>query len=133
MEDMIWGFITWQFVFFCLALGAIVYVVRRIAEFIMQATQKEAKWWREFVLPIFPIILGQTVALLIVSYPYPEGFTSAGGRWIFGLVAGFSSGFVVRMYKSLLSTKVAELVAKLKSLLGSVKKESKEELKEDQQ
>jgi len=136
MEEMFLGFITWQFLFFCIAIGAIVLFIRRLVEFIMDTAKvnKDVKWWRDLVLPALPIVLGQGIALLVVSYPYPAEFTSIGGRWIFGLVAGFSSGFVVRMYKSLLSGKVAELLAKVKTLLGSVpvKEEPKEEPKDKQ-
>jgi hypothetical protein len=126
MEQIFLGFITWQFLFFCLALGALVYVVRTSVEFALHNTNKNAKWWRELVLPIFPIVLGPTVTFFITVYPYPEGFDGAGGRWIFGLVAGFTSGFVVRIYKSWLSGKVTDLISRLKVTLTPNKEEPKE-------
>jgi len=133
MEQIFFGFITWQFLFFCIALGAIVYVVRLGVDFALGQTKKNAKWWREFLLPIFPVLLGQIIALLVTSYPFPEGFTSAGGRWIFGLVAGFSSGIVVRLYKALLSGRALELVGKLKGLMHLNKAEvAKDESEQDE-
>lgn len=76
------------------------------------AAHKDATLWKDLVLPIMPIVLGQAMALLLTLYPYPEGFTSLGARWMFGLVAGFSSGLIVRLYKSLLSGKINELTSK---------------------
>jgi len=116
MDTILEAFLTWQFLFFCIAIGAVVFVMRVIAEYVMAnwaAAAKESKLWRDLILPILPILLGQAAALLISQYPYPVGFTSQGGRLIFGLVAGFSSGLVVRLYRSFLSSKIADLTGKV--------------------
>lgn len=117
MDTVIHAFLSWQFLFFCLAIGAVIFVIRQVVEYGMEnwwplkqwkAAHKEAKLWRGLILPILPILLGQVGALLAKSYPYPEGFSSTSGRVVFGLVAGFTSGLVVRLFRSFLSDKVSE-------------------------
>ena len=117
MDTVIHGFLSLQFLFFCLAIGAVIFVVRQVVEYGMEnwwplkqwnAANKDAKLWRGLILPILPILLGQVGALLVKGYPYPEGFSSTGGRVVFGLVAGFTSGLVVRLFRSFLSDKVSE-------------------------
>jgi hypothetical protein len=117
MDTILEAFLSWQFLFFCIAIGAVVFVIRQVAEYAManwRSKAKESKLWRDLALPILPIVLGQVAALLIKQYPYPEGFSSTGGRLVFGLVAGFSSGLVVRLYRSFLSSKVAEYGTKIR-------------------
>lgn len=116
MDNFFQAFLSWQFLFFCLAIGAVVYVLRIVMEYLMvnwAAAAKESKLWRDLVLPILPILLGQIAALCITQYPYPEGFSSKGGRLVFGLVAGFSSGLIVRLYRSFLSNRIASLTNKI--------------------
>ena len=117
MDTLIQAFLTWQFLFFCLAIGAVVFVIRQVVEYGMEnwwplkqwkAAHKDAKLWRGLILPILPILLGQGGALLAKAYPYPEGFSSTSGRVVFGLVAGFTSGLIVRLFKSFLSDKISE-------------------------
>lgn len=120
MDNIIEAFLSWQFLFFCLAIYAVVYVIRTFAEYLMANwafAAKESKLWRDAILPTLPIILGQLGALSFVKYPYPEGFSSRGGRIAFGLVAGFSANFVARIYKSFLSNKITGLTSKVSSMV----------------
>lgn len=127
---MFLAFLTWQFAFFCIAIGAVVYVFRLLAEYMMEnvwpfskwaSVNKEQKLWRGFILPVLPVLVGQLMAFLVTSYPYPEGFNTSGTRWIFGLVAGFSSGLIVKIYNEVLSGKLSDLAVKALALLSSVK------------
>lgn len=122
MENILQAFFSWQFLFFCLALGAVVFVIRKVVEYWMEnwwplknwtAANKDAKLWRELILPILPIILGQVAAIYAVQYPYPQDFKTLSGRMVFGLVAGFTSGLLVRIYRAFLSTKLNDFVSKL--------------------
>lgn len=126
MDDILQSFLSWQFLAFALAIGAVVFVIRQLVEYWMSnwwplkqwtAANKEAKLWRDLFLPILPILLGQVGALLATHYPYPEGFTSTSGRIVFGLVAGFTSGLFVRLYKSFLASKTAEFSEKVSSFV----------------
>lgn len=119
MDTVLQAFLTWQFLFFCIAIGAVVFVLRQIAEYVITNwtfASKESKLWRDLVLPISPILLGSVGAVLLKQYPYPAEIVSAGGRFVFGLVAGFSSSFIVRMYTAFLQDKISELSVKLTGL-----------------
>lgn len=116
MDSIFQAFLNFQFLFFCIAIGAVVFILRIVAEYMMAnwaSAAKESKLWRDLILPILPILLGQFGAFFFKSYPYPEGFNSNGGRVVFGLVAGFSSGLIVRLYRSFLSSKVSEITGKI--------------------
>ena len=123
MDTILHAFLSWQFLFFCIALGAAVFVIRQVVEYAMKnwwplkgwaAANSKAKVWRDLILPIMPIVLGQVAALVAHQYPYPEGFSTVSGRVVFGLVAGFSSGLIVKLYKSFLASTVADYAARIK-------------------
>lgn len=141
MDTVIEAFLSWQFLFFCLAIGAVVFVIRQIAEYWMKnwwplkqwkAANKQAKLWRDLILPILPILLGQAAALLATGYPYPEGFSTLSGRIAFGLVAGFTSGLVVRLFKSFFAGKMAEYGEKVNAFLSSKPSKKRERAQEDE-
>jgi len=103
--DLISQLFAWQFMLFCLGIASITFVVRSSVEQIVTGT-KEAKLWKELILPIFPVIVGAMIGIFATSYPYPDGFDSASGRTMFGLVAGLLSGLLYRVIKSLLSSNI---------------------------
>lgn len=127
MDTILQAFLSWQFLFFCIAIGAIVFVIRQVVEYAMEnwwplkgwvAANSNAKVWRELLLPILPIVMGPAITFFATGYPYPEGFTGNSSRIIFGLVAGFSSGLIVKLYNSFLSSKVAEFASKITSAVA---------------
>jgi hydrogenase-4 membrane subunit HyfE len=114
MDTVLQALLSWQFVLFCLAVSAIVFVVRKFAEYAMEnwaAAAKESKLWRELILPILPIVLGTACAFLAKKYPYPDGLNTGSARIAFGLVAGLLSGLVYKVVKGTLSSKLAGLVS----------------------
>lgn len=126
MDTILQAFLSWQFLAFSLAIGAIVFVIRQVVEYGMAnwwplkdwaAAHKDARLWRSLLLPILPILLGQAAGLLLHNYPYPEGFNTHSGRFVFGLVAGFTSGMFVRLYRSFLASKTAEFGEKISSFV----------------
>lgn len=128
MDSILDGILSLQFVFFCLAIGAVTFVIRKIVEYAMvnwwplknwNSANKDASFWKEVLLPILPIFLGVLAAVKISQYPYPEGFSSNSSRFIFGLVAGFTSNFAVRLLKSEVSSKVGDYANKIFSALKS--------------
>lgn len=124
MDTFFQAIFSWQFLLFCLAVSAIVFVLRQVVEFVLDnpkvPASKTSKVWKELVLPILPVFLGVGFALLAKNYPYPEGLTSSSGRLAFGLVGGLSSGLIYRLYKSFLGAQVKSLSNKVSKL---VKKE----------
>jgi hypothetical protein len=126
MDTILQAFLSWQFLAFALAIGAVVFVIRQLVEYWMSnwwplknwtAANKEAKLWRGLILPVLPVLLGQVGGLLAKNYPYPEGFHETSGRIAFGLVAGFTSGMFVRLYRSFLASKTAEFSEKVSSFI----------------
>jgi hypothetical protein len=101
---------SWQFLLFCLAIAAIIFVIRRFAEYAMEnwaSAAKESKLWKELILPILPVLIGPVAAFFAKKYPFPDGLNSISARIAFGLVAGLLSGLVYRVLKSMLSYKAA--------------------------
>lgn len=82
------------------------------------AANSNAKVWRELLLPILPIVIGPAITFFATGYPYPEGFNGSSGRVVFGLVAGFSSGLIVKLYNSFLSSKVSEFASKITTVVA---------------
>lgn len=108
MDPILQTLFSWQFVIFSMAIAAIMFVLRTITEYIMSncsATAKESKLWNDLLLPILPVLIGPTAAVLIKKFPYPDGLTTSSSRLIFGLVAGLLSTLLYRVFKALLMQK----------------------------
>ena len=56
------------------------------------------------------MVLGPFSAIFITAFPYPDGLTTKTSRFIFGLVAGLLSGFIYRVFKSLLIQKTKSVI-----------------------
>lgn len=116
MDAILQTFINWQFFMFGLAVAAVVYVFRKIIEFIISSMVPSSKvswsWklWTDLLLPIAPVIFGVLGALVFKTYPYPNGLTTEGDRIIFGLVAGLLSTLFYRVVKALLVQKIQSIL-----------------------
>ena len=122
LEPLYQTILNWQFFLFCLAISAIVFVLRKVVEYALirwTSFAKESKLWRDVVLPVAPVFLGLLGALVAKNYPYPVGLSSSSGRLAFGLAAGLLSGFIFRMVTAFLSEKIvttlSNIMAKLKT------------------
>jgi uncharacterized membrane protein YedE/YeeE len=110
MDTVLQAFISWQFIFFCLACAAITFVARTIIEYVLDnpnvPASKHSKFWKDLFLPLLPIFFGPMGAWLASGFPYPDGLGNSSARVVFGLVAGFLSGIVYRIVKSFLVSKI---------------------------
>lgn len=109
MDPILQTLFSWQFVIFGMSIAAVMFVIRKVAEYAMSnwaAAAKESKLWNDLLLPILPVILGATSALLIKTFPYPEGLHTGSSRFIFGLVAGLLSTLLYRVFKALMVQKI---------------------------
>src|SRR5690606_30124076 len=100
---------SWQFLLFCLAIAAVLFVIRRVFEYALdnwKIEAKNSKLWKDLILPILPVFLGPTAAYLAEAYPYPNGLDSASARIDFGLVVCLLSGLVYRVLKSSLGYRI---------------------------
>jgi|1_EtaG_2_1085319.scaffolds.fasta_scaffold31964_2 hypothetical protein len=59
----------------------------------------EKKVWRDFLLPISPIVFGALAALLIQDYPYPDIVRSDATRVMFGMGAGLVAAHAYKTIK----------------------------------
>lgn len=109
MDTIFQALFSWQFLLFCLAIAAVLFVIRRIFEYLMDTRKidaKNSKFWKDLILPILPVIIGPTAAYIAHQYPYPGGLSSSAARVAFGLVAGLLSGLVYRVLKSMLGYRI---------------------------
>ncbi len=114
MDTILQTLLSWQFLIFGTAVAAIMFVIRKIIEYAIvnwTPLSKESKLWNDLILPILPVIIGSCGALLFKTYPYPDGLTTSGGRFIFGLVAGLLSTLIYRVTKAMINQKISGAAA----------------------
>jgi len=123
MDPILQVLLSWQFIFFGLAVATVMYVFRLIVEYLASVFKKDlstSHLWNNLVLPVMPIVLGVVAAILLKKFPYP-GFTAdatgvvlRGDRIIFGLVAGTFSTLMYRVIKSLFYQKLVSVAQGLR-------------------
>jgi uncharacterized membrane protein YedE/YeeE len=109
MDNILQVLMSWQFIIFSLGIVAITSVLRTVVEYILtnvKVMAKESKLWNDLILPIMPVVLGSVSTVFIKGYPYPEGISATGGRFVFGLVAGLLSTLLYRIVKALFNQKL---------------------------
>jgi hypothetical protein len=142
MDAILQTFFSWQFLTFGVGVSAIVFVLRKIAEYLMANfgwAAKESKLWKDLLMPILPVFVGTIGAMILSSYPYPAGMETVGGRFVFGLVAGSLSTLLYRVAKAFLVKNLKTLdpsasdsevapdpVADVKQVLDEVKSADKQ-------
>ena len=112
MDPILQMFLSWQFIIFCLAISAVIFVIRSVFEYLIInyiTSVKNLKLWKELILPILPVSIGCFLGWQIKSYPYPPDLSFTGGRIIFGMVAGLLSGLVYRVIKGILYNKTTDV------------------------
>ena len=100
--------LSWQTVLLSLAIYAITLIFRRVLEGIKKFDLKDRIYWRDVIVPTFPLVAGALIGMLPQSSnlcPGSIGITMF-NRMLFGLFCGLVSGF---------------LYAKIMSLVNSVK------------
>lgn len=112
-DNVFQALLSWQFALFCLGIAGVTFVLRKLIEFFVLDNPKmpgtrTSKFWRDLILPIFPIVFGGMAAGFIHKYPFPDNLHSLSGRVIFGLVAGLFSSQVYRMMNSFLKNKLGK-------------------------
>jgi len=118
MDPLLQTLLSWQFVFFSLGIAAVIFVIRKIVEFLMDTYKifaKESKLWTDLLLPILPVFLGAGGAAALTMFPYPDGLTTTSGRFVFGLVAGLLSTLIYRVIKALLGDKIVSAISSITS------------------
>ncbi len=102
-------FTIWNGFLLSLGIYAVVFVVRKVVEFILKGYKlSNARWWRELALPVMPVLLGVCVGLFAETYPYPEGIKDVLSRVLYGAVCGLVSSLSYRVLKKVLVKKAKE-------------------------
>lgn len=92
------------FVMYCLGVFALSLGVRRVVE-VAYPKAKVSLWWTDVILPGVPILLGALIGLVAKKFPFPAPIAVLSGRLLYGVVAGFLSGWVYRMVRGALKAK----------------------------
>ncbi len=106
-----------------MAFRAIVEAIFKKLDVVLPAKVENfiSDFWKEWVLPAMPIVIGGLMAYFISDYPYPPEFAASNsGRLFFGLIAGFFSATVYRFAKFNIKKYVPEEV---KSKVGGLAKQ----------
>jgi hypothetical protein len=114
MDNVLQALLSWQFIFFALAIAAMTFVLRKVVEFAIDSPHiptgtmtKENRFWTELILPISPVLMGAAIGFFATMYPFPDGIASASARIAFGMVAGLLSGLLYRVIKGVLVSKLS--------------------------
>jgi hypothetical protein len=99
-------FATWQFLVLCLGIAAVTFVFRTTIEYAIlnnpsMPGNSHSRFWRDFILVIFPVILGVVFAFTGKSFPYPEAIYEPYSRLLFSASAGLLSPTAYRVIKAL--------------------------------
>lgn len=110
--DVLTQLLSLENIVLCLAVVALVWAQRKLAELLIPSLTKEGtkaqKWWSEFLVPIGPLGTGGLL-MLIPQLPAPEMFSeSLISRMIFGLFIGLISGLVYRLVKKNFLNKIGK-------------------------
>lgn len=97
---------------FCLVLFFTAWVFRKGLELtfpkLVAKGTKLHKVWREFILPLVPVLFGGLAGGLFSTYPYPELFASTISHIFFGMFCGLISGLTYRLVKQNLLKNVSD-------------------------
>lgn len=99
MPDILSQLLTLATLVFTTAIFVLVWLQRRAVELAFPKVLTK-KYWRELIVPAWPIVMGGLIASLVSSYPYPDVFKNTwSARCAFGIFCGLFSGFVYRLVK----------------------------------
>jgi hypothetical protein len=106
MPDILSQLLTLATLVFSIAIFVLVWFQRRVVELVFPKVLTK-KYWRELVVPAWPVVTGGFIAALISSYPYPDVFKNTwSARCAFGIFCGLFSGLVYRLTKKNLLEKL---------------------------
>lgn len=101
MDNAISALLSVNFVFFCLMIAGITWILRNLAEHLFRKYNvAEHSIWREVILPGLPVVLGMLVALFATKYPYGMPVAYVSFRVVYGTAAGLLSATVFRAIRA---------------------------------
>jgi hypothetical protein len=70
MDQAIYQFICWQFIFACVAIGVITSSCRNFINYFIKKTET-LKFFEDVFLPVMPVVIGAVAGYIIKGFPYP--------------------------------------------------------------
>ncbi len=103
MDQILSILVSWQFIVLCLGIFAVIQFIRIIVEYTIPSSIN-ARWWRSFILPLLPLILGALVGFFTKKYnfAFPDVITTNAEKFMFSIGAGALSSTVVRVIREML-------------------------------
>ena len=100
------SFFTWQFTLLFFTIFGCTYFFRKIVEFFLEKTNtsKTAAFWREVVLPLFPILFAVIFTRFAKTYPYPPEIITTWARVGIGMTAGAFCSITYRGVTGIIKT-----------------------------
>jgi len=106
MDNALSALLSTEFIFFCLMISGVTYVLRVVVEYFSPKLYN-SKAWNDLIMPIMPILLGATVGVFAKLYPYPTGVGSAlSSRVIFGFAGGLLGSQIYRFIKTAINLRI---------------------------
>lgn len=107
LDALFQAFFSPQFLFICLGIFALTYVLRVVVQGLWKGAKKN-HYWNELVLPLSPIITGGLLGLAAKTFVWPDiASKTMLGRVLYGAVAGLLSAFVYGRVRSFLKAKTS--------------------------
>ena len=95
---------VWWMVLFVFGIIFVIFFFRKVVEGIFPKL-RDVPVYRERFLPLLPLVLGATVALLSKNYTYPEGVAPWPFiRGLYGFVLGGASGWIFKIVRAKVKT-----------------------------
>ncbi|SRR5260221_10860729 len=99
---------SWNFLLFSLGIFVMTYIVRTIFEYSFKKFTASS-FWTAICLALMPPVFGGLTGLFAKSYAYPGELHSTFERVIFGAVAGLLSGWIYKIAKDLVKSRIKTL------------------------
>lgn len=64
-----------------------------------------SRWWNQVILYSIPVIVGCLVGLIQVEFIFGSQINTLSGRVFYGMVVGFFSGFLYKIFRRALASK----------------------------
>jgi hypothetical protein len=113
------NFFGWHTLVFMLGCYVLTFFTRRVLETAIPSLPMKAdendpapsyptvmsRWWNKVIVYVLPVAFGALLGLVAKKYPFPDGFQSVSARLLFGVFAGFFSGFVFKIVTQIIGKK----------------------------
>lgn len=113
MDQAVTKLLSMGAVYLALATVIITFFIRRIVETALPSAKKSppqttfARWWQSVILYGLPVVTGALLSVgeATAGFSVVEGGNTLGGQIIFGMIVGWFSGFLYKVFRKTLKKK----------------------------